>query len=207
MVFFCICCRRCVRELEGWILLSPPWNISINCQQDCCPSALWLTGAAVWYTALWLQWDGQKDTVKERKCGLHRLERKWWILVTRGCNRCVHRGQGPVGDFYHASHSPADNAQFSNNGARSHTLEMFLSTMARFCSCSPGGMKQWIRMRTSARNSLSGRQAAWETAPLIAVIAASERLADLLHPVVLPEGMCTQLLRSSSHSAGTGLMY
>lgn len=99
MVFFCICCRRCVRELEGWILLSPPWNISINCQQDCCPSALWLTGAAVWYTALWLQWDGQKDTVKERKCGLHRLERKWWILVTRGCNRCVHRGQGPVGEF------------------------------------------------------------------------------------------------------------
>lgn len=31
---------------------------------------------------------------------------------------------------------------------------MFLSTMACFCSCSPGGMKQWIRMRISGRNSL-----------------------------------------------------
>lgn len=78
--------------------------------------------------------------------------------------------------------------------------------MACFCSCSLWGMKQWIRMRASVRNPQSGRQAARGTAPLIAVITASERLSDLPHHVVLPEAMCTCLLRSSPHGSDTGLM-
>lgn len=77
-----------------------------------------------------------------------------------------------------------------------------LSTIVCFCTWSPGGMKRWIRMRASAGNSCSGRQATRESVPFIAVITATERLSNLQH-VVLPEGMGTWQPRSSLYSAGT----
>lgn len=52
------------------------------------------------------------------------------------------------------------------------------------------GMKRWIRLKASARKFCSGKQAAREVAPLLAVIAAFLKgYQTFFHPVVLPEEM------------------
>lgn len=52
------------------------------------------------------------------------------------------------------------------------------------------GMKRWIRTKASARKFCSGKQAAREVAPLLAVIAAFLKgYQTFFHPVVLPEEM------------------
>lgn len=90
---------------------------------------------------------------------------------------------------------------------------MFLSTMACFYSCSPGGVKQWIKLKASARNCHSGRQAAREMAPLIAVITASLEgyqtfsiLLSCQREWVPPDywgGPCTQLSQDSRNRSSS----